>query len=296
MSEIKNKFFEKGFLYPFKAMEPGVAKNINDEYLKFYKNIKSESFRIEHKTKSHLLFKWANMIVYNENILKVVKEILGNDIVAWNSLIFLKPPNSKKFVSYHQDQNYWKIKMDKGLTVQVALSESTLENGCLQILPESHKNNYLHHDKKDTNNLLARGQEVKLDNLEHKKLENIILKPGEFCIFHGNIVHGSEINNSDSHRFLFSIRYLTPDNKINENLYYNYATLVSGNDRYNFFKKEGNLLDVGELNSKKLHEKLITRQAKIYSKIYLKNLSFLSNLMNIRFVRDVVYKIRSLVS
>ena len=82
----------------------------------------------------------------------------------------------------------------------------------------------------------------------------------------------------------------------NENLYYNYATLVSGNDRYNFFKKEGNLLDVGELNSKKLHEKLITRQAKIYSKIYLKNLSFLSNLMNIRFVRDVVYKIRSLVS
>ena len=61
--------------------------------------------------------------------------------------------------------------MDKGLTVQIALSESSLENGCLKILPYSHKKNYNHHDKKDTNNLLARGQEVRL-----KKKKMIILK------------------------------------------------------------------------------------------------------------------------
>ena len=39
----------------------------------------------------------------------------------------MKPPKSKKYVSFHQDQNYWNIKMDKGLTVQIALSPSNVE-------------------------------------------------------------------------------------------------------------------------------------------------------------------------
>ena len=149
----------------------------------------------------------------------------------------MKPPKSKKYVSFHQDQNYWNIKMDKGLTVQIALSPSNVENGCLQILPNSHNQDYSHLDKKDTNNLLARGQEVQLTEKEKNNLEKIILNPGEFCIFHGNIVHGSNINNSDDYRVLFSIRYLTPDNKIDEKLYYNYATKVCGVDEFKYFRK-----------------------------------------------------------
>ena len=58
-----------------------------------------------------------------------------------------------------------------------------MENGCLKIIPYSHKKNYNHHDKKDTNNLLARGQEVRLKKEENDNLENIILKPGEFVSF-----------------------------------------------------------------------------------------------------------------
>ena len=292
MTNIKEKFFDEGFIYPLKAFEAEEANSIKKNYISFYENIRLESVKIEHKTKSHLLFNWANKIIFNENILNVVKNVIGENIVVWNSLIFLKPPNSKKFVSYHQDQNYWKIKMDKGLTVQVALSESSIENGCLQILPESHKKNYNHYDKKDTNNLLARGQEIILSPSENKSLKNIILNPGEFCAFHGNIVHGSEVNNSNDYRFLFSIRYLTPDNRIDENLYYNYSTLVSGKDEYNYFQKEPNMEKNLASECKKFHEKLITRQAKIYAALYLKKLSFLSFLMEFRFIRNIVYKIR----
>jgi len=273
-------------------MDTFEANSIKKEYVNFYEGINSESEKIEHKTKSHLIFNWANKIIFNKNILKVVKSIIGDDIVVWNSLIFLKPPNSKKFVSYHQDQNYWKIKMDKGLTVQVALSESSIQNGCLQILPESQKKNYSHYDKKDTNNLLARGQEVVLSSEENNKLKDIILKPGEFCAFHGNIVHGSQINSSDDYRFLFSIRYLTPDNQIDEKLYYNYSTLVSGRDAFNYFQKEPNMTKDAANVCRSFHKKLITRQAKIYAGLYLKKLSFLSFLMEFRFIRNIVYKLR----
>ena len=292
MSDIKTHFFEKGFVYPFKALDINEADLIKQDYISYYENINSASEKIEHKTKSHLLFDWAQKIVFNKNILDTVTSILGKDIVAWNSLIFLKEPGSKKFVSYHQDQNYWNIQMDKGMTVQVALSESSIENGCLQILPGSHKKNYNHFDKKDTNNLLARGQEVKLSEKENNNLENIILKPGEFCAFHGNIVHGSKINTTNDYRFLFSIRYLTPDNKIDEKLYYNYSTLVNGEDNYEYFKMEPNLNKNSKTECKDFHNKLITRQAKIYARLYLKSLGFLSFLMQFKFIRDIVYKLR----
>lgn len=292
MNDLKQKFFEEGFVYPLKAMETSQADSIRKEYIGFYEGINSESEKIEHKTKSHLIFNWANKIIFNKNILDVVKNIIGENIVAWNSLIFLKPPNSKKFVSYHQDQNYWKIKMDKGLTVQVALSQSSIQNGCLQILPKSHKKDYNHYDKKDTNNLLARGQEVMLSSEENKGLKNIILNPGEFCAFHGNIVHGSQVNSSDDYRFLFSIRYLTPDNQIDERLYYNYSTLVNGKDDFNYFQKEPNMINDTINECKNFHKKLITRQAKIYAGLYLKKLSFLSFLMEFKFIRNIVYKLR----
>lgn len=292
MSKLKEKFFEYGFVSPLKAIESSQADTIKKEYISFYEGINSESEKIEHKTKSHLIFNWANKIIFNKNILDVVKEIIGENIVAWNSLIFLKAPNSKKFVSYHQDQNYWKIKMDKGLTVQVALSQSSIENGCLQILPKSHKKDYHHYDKKDTNNLLARGQEVILSIEENKNLKNIILNPGEFCVFHGNIIHGSKINHTNDYRFLFSIRYLTPDNKIDTSLYYNYATLVNGEDKYEYFKMEPNLDKDSYTECKNFHNKLITRQAKIYARLHLKSLGLLSFLMQFKFIRNIVYKMR----
>ena len=292
MNNIRDKFFDQGFISPIKALDVSTANEIKNKYIDFYENISSFRERIEHKSKSHLLFNWANEILFEENILKVVKEILGQNVVAWNSLIFMKPPKSKKYVSFHQDQNYWKIKMDKGLTVQIALSSSTVENGCLQILPGSHNQDYSHLDKKDTNNLLARGQEVQLTEKEKNNLKKIILNPGEFCIFHGNIVHGSNINTSDDYRVLFSIRYLTPDNKIDEKLYYNYATKVCGVDKFNYFKEEPNLeKDTSQICSR-FHNQLISKQAEIYSKLYLKKFSFLSFLTKLKFVRNLIYLFR----
>lgn len=292
MKNIRDTFFEQGFISPIKAFSANDANNIKKKYVDFYENISTIREKVEHKSKSHLLFDWANEIIFEKNILEVVKEILGQNVVAWNSLIFMKPPKSKKYVSFHQDQNYWNIKMDKGLTVQIALSPSSIENGCLQILPGSHNKDYSHLDKKDTNNLLARGQEVNLTENEKNNLKKIILNPGEFCIFHGNIVHGSHVNNSNDYRVLFSIRYLTPDNKIDEKLYYNYATKVCGVDEFKYFKEEPNLSKDPSKLCFKFHDQLISKQAVTYSKLYLKRFSFLSFLTKFKFVRNLIYLFR----
>ena len=286
---LKSKFFDIGYLKPIKILEPNEALKIASQYETFInkKNF-SNADAVEHKSKTHLYFEWANKIIKNRKIVNIVKEILGEDLYCWNSLIFYKYPKSKKFVSMHQDQNYWGIKHDKALTVSLALTESTLDNGCLKILPYSHKENFLHENFESRDNMLARGQSVPLDIEKKNKLDNIELDPGECSIFHGNIVHGSGKNGSSKPRFLFSMRFLTPDNVVNKKFYYNDATLVSGVDNFNFFKPEPYLSDVNSIkNLRKLHKKILISQFSKYLLIKVKS-KFILNFLMFFFKFDIL--------
>ena len=293
---LKSKFFDTGYLKEIKIFEPNEVLKIATQYESFIneKNL-SNAEAVEHKSKTHLYFEWANQIIKNEKIINIVKEIIGENLYCWNSLIFYKSPRSNKFVSMHQDQNYWGIKHDKALTVSLALTDSTLDNGCLKILPYSHKENFLHENYESRDNMLARGQSITLDIEKKNSLDNIELNAGECCIFHGNIVHGSGKNNSLKSRFLFSMRFLTTDNMVNKKLYYNDATLVSGLDNFNFFKPEPHLSDTISIkNLRELHKKILISQFSKYLLIKLKFKFILKILMFFfknDFLRGYLYRL-----
>ena len=290
---IKSEFFEKGYLTKISILKKSEAISITDEYQQFLKKNLSSTEAVEHKSKTHLYFEWANKIIKNEKILSIIKDILGNNIYCWNSLIFYKPPKSKKFVSMHQDQNYWGIIHDKALTVSLALTESKIENGCLQLLPFSHKKEFKHEDFETKNNMLARGQSVNLNQENQNNLKNIELELGECCIFHGNIVHGSGTNESLKPRMLYAMRFLTTDNKVNTKLYYNNATLVSGEDKFNFFEPEPSLQDVKNIQELRiLHKKIIIKQFSRYLLLKIKSkliVVILMKFFRFNFLRGFVY-------
>jgi ectoine hydroxylase-related dioxygenase (phytanoyl-CoA dioxygenase family) len=290
---IKSEFFEKGYLTKISILKKSEAISIADEYQQFLKKNLSNTEAVEHKSKTHLYFEWANKIIKNEKILSIIKDILGNNIYCWNSLIFYKPPKSKKFVSMHQDQNYWGIIHDKALTVSLALTESKIENGCLQLLPFSHKKEFKHEDFETKNNMLARGQSVNLNQENENNLKNIELELGECCIFHGNIVHGSGTNESLKPRMLYAMRFLTTDNKVNTKLYYNNATLVSGEDKFNFFEPEPSLQDVKNIQELRiLHKKIIIKQFSRYLLLKIKSkliVVILMKFFRFNFLRGFVY-------
>ena len=72
----------------------------------------------------------------------------------WLEILFFKPKYSKKFVGWHEDKTYWKLKNNKVLTFSIAITESLPENGCLKILHERRKVEYKINDTR--NNMLAR--------------------------------------------------------------------------------------------------------------------------------------------
>ncbi len=106
----------------------------------------------------------------------------------------------------------------------------------MDFVKESFKNPILpHHDTFSKDNLLSRGQEIKVDILEKDKV-HITLKPGEMSLHHGLTIHGSGQNISNDRRIGIAIRYLNP--KIKQiHADKDYAILARGEDKYNHFIK-----------------------------------------------------------
>jgi len=287
MNNFINEIKTKGYAFPIKILEKNEANYFYDEYLRLIKKINSNTLKIEHKFKSHLLFKWLDNLISNKKIIDLASQIIGKNILCWNSIIFFKPKYSKKFVGWHEDKTYWKLKNNKVLTFSVAVTESLPVNGCLKILHERRNVEYKINDIR--NNMLARGQDAIIDDQE--KFSYVKLEPGESAVFQQNIIHGSDPNFSDKDRMLIALRYISTDNFTSAN--HKTAKLVSGFDNYKFYEHEPATINNFDNFNIKFHQKLMSKQAEIFAKDRLKKkyLSLFSFLVKINFLRGFYYKI-----
>lgn len=203
-----------------------------------------EAFEAQHgklagplRMKSHLLFTWLDDLIRHPGILDAVEDVIGPDILCWGTSFFIKEPHNPSFVSWHQDSTYWGLDPADIVTAWVALSESTVENGAMRVIPGTHTMAQAEHrDTFAPDNLLSRGQEIAVD-VDEARAVPLTLHPGEMSLHHVRLVHGSDPNPSDRRRIGFAIRYLpthvrqvvgTTDS----------ATLVRGTDRFGNFEPE----------------------------------------------------------
>ena len=150
-------------------------------------------------------------IVSDPNVLDVVEEILGPDLLVWSTRWFSKLPGEKTYVSWHQDATYWGLHPPNVTTAWIALSDSTRENGCMRVIPGTHLDPLLpQNDTYHPENALSRGQEIAVA-VDESSAVDIVLAPGEMSLHHIGIVHGSEVNTSDEPRIGLAIRYIAPD-------------------------------------------------------------------------------------
>ena len=111
--------------------------------------------------KSHLLFKWLADLVRRPDLLDAVEPLIGPDLLVWGTDWWIKEPRSATFVSWHQDNQYWGLDTTKLVTVGLVLSPSTMESGCVRVVPGSHLGPGLAHaDTHAADNMLTRGQTI----------------------------------------------------------------------------------------------------------------------------------------
>ena len=144
-------------------------------------------------------------------ILDAVESVLGPNLLAWSVELFIKEPKSTKTVSWHQDITYWGMgETDDEVTAWVALSDVSVEAGCMRFIPGSHKGGIVdHEDTFGEDNLLSRGQEI--GGIDESQAVHGPLRPGEMSLHHGRCFHASGANGSDDRRIGLAIRYVTPE-------------------------------------------------------------------------------------
>jgi non-heme Fe2+,alpha-ketoglutarate-dependent halogenase len=160
------------------------------------------------RSKCHLLLTWVDEIVRHAKVLDAVEAIVGPNILVWGTSFFIKEPHNNSFVSWHQDLTYWGLEPADIVTAWIALSASTRANGAMRVVPGSHTLEVLPHtDTFAADNLLSRGQEIRVD-VDDTKAVTLELAPGEMSLHHVKLIHGSEPNPSSERRIGLAVRYV----------------------------------------------------------------------------------------
>ena len=147
-------------------------------------------------------------VAKDPQILDMVGQLIGDNFALWNSSFFAKPAKNGQATPWHQDGEYWPITPLATCTVWIALDHATEKNGCLQVIPGSHKKQQLlQHHTNDSNNITL-NQELNSDCYDSSLAQNIILKPGQISLHDVYLVHGSGVNHSNNSRRGMTLRYM----------------------------------------------------------------------------------------
>ncbi len=134
----------------------------------------------------------------------ICRRVYGDvDIACFRAMFMNKPAKKGTFLPWHQDR--WKhLDRDPLVTVWTALDPATIENGCVQIIPGTHKLGLINPDH-GSGFLTAEqtAQQCKPQDIVHLELQ-----AGEVALLHNWTLHASDVNRSDTSRRAFSVCYM----------------------------------------------------------------------------------------
>ena len=250
LNQLK-QYKDEGFVSPINIFSKEKAKEIRNE-IELIENKVPGELEKSGRYNAHLISPLLDEVTHNSKILDAVQSLIGENILVCGTTLFIKNPNEKGFVSYHQDAKYIGLEPHNWVTAWVAITDSNEKNGCMRMWSGSHKDKLKEHDQKfNEGNLLTRGQTVK--NVSKEKTTPLILEAGQMSLHHPTVVHGSELNKSNDRRIGFVIQSYIGTN-VKQVLGKNGVQLARGVDEFNYHEIIGrpqNLLDEKDIKLKK---------------------------------------------
>ena len=212
--EQVRQYHQQGWSGPFTLISEGemaiVSAQIDAEILEPGQK-KGLSERDYHHNR-HLDNRHIWELLSHPNLVEKAASILGPHLVLWRTNFQIKPRLSKQDgvdteTPWHQDCAYYQPSPNVILSAWIAVDETTRENGCMQILPKSHKRLYPHVRREGTDRFALAADPATFDDSQAVHIE---LKPGEFVFFNESTLHYSPPNKSDERRFGITPRITVP--------------------------------------------------------------------------------------
>ena len=151
-------------------------------------------------------------------ILEGVHQIVGNSVYVWHSKINMKESFEGTVWLWHQDYGYWfHDGVDpKLVSSMIYLDDATHENGCLMVIPGSHRLGRLEHFPDETTTSYKQWT-IPIPTLREITRDRPVVslpgKTGSALIFHCNLIHGSNHNMAPLPRRSVIFAYNDIDNK-----------------------------------------------------------------------------------
>jgi non-heme Fe2+,alpha-ketoglutarate-dependent halogenase len=225
------QYHQDGILFPLPALNANEVAYFRQELEDFHQLLSGNPTSTQ-QGQCHLRYKWACDLATQPKVLDIIEDIIGPDILIHSSTFFSKKPNDHKFISWHQDSVNWGLSTPRLVSAWIALTDSTIENGCLRVLPTTQSRLFEHMRKPQRNNLLTTGFTV-CEALDTEKALDVVLRAGEMSLHHANIIHCSQPNQSTGSRMGFAIRYVAPS--VQQQRIHHNVILARGEDSYGHF-------------------------------------------------------------
>ena len=128
----------------------------------------------------------------DRRLLDYVEDIIGPNFYLWGSHFLAKEPNDPTPILWHQDAFYWPLTPREAVSVWVAFTDSVEENGCMRVIPKSHRTGVLKHRATDADQPQGLWLQTEEGEFNEADAVNIDLRAGQISLHDDHIVHGSK--------------------------------------------------------------------------------------------------------
>jgi non-heme Fe2+,alpha-ketoglutarate-dependent halogenase len=235
-------FERDGFLHPFPLMDEAERQSCLDGLARYEAwlghkvNQAVDTEALGWRTMPHLLLPWVSDLAHDPRILDPVEDLFGPDLLIWTSTFFIKEPHSPEIAAWHQDATYFALEPVGELAVWIALTEASVEAGCMEMVPFDGKPRQMKHEAHVVAHSVNRAGQQTTEPVDASHSEFMPLKAGQFSIHHGLAVHRSGPNETDHRRTALGLNFV-PAHVRPAGQHRTAAMLVRGEDKYGHFEK-----------------------------------------------------------
>ena len=176
-----------------------------DKLARLPADVRPENMDVPHFTDVRL-FEW----LLADEVLDLVEPLLGPDLALFTSHFVCKPGGSGKRVPWHTDAAYWRTILSpmEVCTVWLAVDPSTTSNGCMYVIPGSHRLADADYEAVDPEaNVFA--TEITRAQRDESKAVPLELEQNQASLHDGRLQHSSNANTAPGRRCGYTMRYIS---------------------------------------------------------------------------------------
>jgi len=238
-------FAQHGYLKNLPLLNEQGVQRLQHDFMQLVESV-PETVDIYRINNWHKANRWFYELGGIPEILDYVEDLLGPDFYQWGGSFFIKFPNDESTVPWHQDAKYWPLEPRETVTVWLSVFDTDTENGCMRVVPGSHRWGDLDHKELEGVNWYTESgeemrkskyvlwQQVDPESFEPSDAVDMDLKAGEISLHDDDLIHGSTGNPSSRMRAGITLRYSPCEVKCDLSIWPTFESYhARGVDRFN---------------------------------------------------------------